>query len=238
MRTLEKSRVGFALKAADDAARTFTGLAAAWSLDAGGDVIRKGAFARTLDHWRGQQKARPIQLIDQHDYRSSRAVIGKLEAAEETDAGLVATFGMVPDDPEAEAVYRRIKGGFITGLSIGYEPVQWVYVSQGDGADKRTIRELTEVKLLEVSVVTWPMNDDARIDTETVKSARALLDDPRVSDTTKAELRALLDAPPTPAGRHEPAPPEPKGLAPDDPIRITAEEMLRDITIRRLATAH
>jgi uncharacterized protein len=233
-----KSCVGFALKAADDAARTFSGLAAAWSLDLGGDVIRKGAFARTLDHWRAAQKARPIQLIDQHDYASSRSVIGKLTDAEETDAGLEATFQMVPDDPDAEAVYRRIKGGFITGLSIGYEPKQWTYETQGEGAGAPRVRVLSEVKLLEVSVVTWPMNEDARIDAASVKHVRALLRDGRFTDAERQELRALLDA--TPAGRHDPARTDgqAKGLAPDDPRRIAAEALLRAITIRRLATAH
>lgn len=235
-----KSRaVSFEVKASDDGARTLTGLAAAWSLDQGGDIIRKGAFARTLDHWRANKKGRPIPLKDLHRWQSVEDVIGRMTAAEETDDGLLATFEFIPDDPKADAVYRRVKGGYVTGLSIGYIPKEWSFLQKDGGAEWERTRVLTEVQLLEVSVVDDPMNDDARIDD--VKSLDALaraLRDGTLTDEQKSRLRALLDAPPagTPDDSAAPAP-EAKGLAPDDPARIATEALLRDVTLRSLATA-
>ena len=56
MTTIAKAVLPFDVKATDDTARTVTGLAAAWSLDLGGDVILKGAFTidanRILPHGR------------------------------------------------------------------------------------------------------------------------------------------------------------------------------------------
>ena len=229
----------FEVKASDDGKRTLTGLAAAWTLDAGSDVIRKGAFARTLDHWRANKKSRPIPLKDLHRWQSVEDVVGRMTDAQETDDGLLATFEFIPDDPKADAVYRRVKGGFVTGLSIGYRAVSWEYQQKEGGNEWDRIRVLKEVQLLEVSVVDEPMNDDARIDD--VKSLDALaraLRDGALTDEQKSQLRALLDAPPadTPPDAAPPAP-EAKGLAPDDPRRIASEDAAWDVILRSLATA-
>jgi HK97 family phage prohead protease len=228
-------QVPFELKAADPTARTFRGLAAAFSKDLGNDVIHKGAFARTIAHWRAAKKARPIPLLDSHDRFRLGAVIGKMVDAEETDDGLEAEFEMVPDDGDAEKAMKRIAGGFVTGLSIGYEPVKFDYEQPaGSTSMWDRIRHLREVKLREVSVVVFPMNEDARVDPSTIKSLVDGLRAGRLTDEEKAELRALLDAPPA-GSKADPAP-APTGLAPDDPRRIALEATLRDVTLRSLAT--
>lgn len=223
--TNAKSVVPFAVKASDDSARTITGLAAAWTLDSYDDVIEPGAFKRTLQNWRSSQKAKPIPLLDQHDYRASRSVLGKMTDAEETDDGLLATFEFIPDDPDADAVYRRVKGGYITGLSIGYRAIRWEYEQKEGGAEWERIRHLKEVALLEVSVVTWPANDDARIESVKAQQFAALADalkHGRLSPAQKSELRALLAdslADTSEDGTPPPPPPsddEPKGLAPEE----------------------
>ena len=226
----------FQVKASDDATRTLTGLAAAWSLDQGGDIIRKGAFARTLDHWRANRKSRPIPLKDLHRWQSVEDVIGRMTEATETDDGLLATFEFIPDDPKADAIYRRVKGGYVTGLSIGYMAKQWSYVQKDGGNEWDRVRVLTEVQLLEVSVVDDPMNDDARIDD--VKSLDALaraLRDGALSDEQKSQLRALLDAPPAGTPAEAPPTPDAKGLAPDDPTRLAMEARLRALRLQSLA---
>lgn len=191
-KTVAHVAIPFSVKASDDGARSITGLAAAWTLDAGRDVILKGAFARTLGRWRQAKDSRPIQLIDQHSYRSIGNVIGKLTEATETEAGLETTFEFVPDDPAADAAYKRVKGNFVTGLSIGYEPVKWTYEKVEGGEPWDQIRILEEVKLLEVSLVIWPMNDDAR-----VAGVKRLFDAVEHGDLTPeqtARLTALLAA--------------------------------------------
>jgi uncharacterized protein len=195
------------VKAVDDGAHTFRGLAAAWSLDLGNDVIHKGAFERTLDHWRGA-KRRPVYLLNGHQSHDVRDVVGKMIDATETDAGLETEWQFVPDDPAAEAAYKRVKGGFVTGLSIGYTPINPEFETTKDG---RRVRHLKEVRLHEVSLVVFPMNEDARVDTASVKSLAQWQDmtaDERkayvaaLSETDRDALRALL-APEGPALAHE-----------------------------------
>jgi uncharacterized protein len=236
-----KSGIPFDVKAIDENARTFRGLAAAWSLDHGGDVIRKGAFARTLANWRASKKQKPIPLIDQHGYMSVNQILGRMIEAEETEDGLLATFQMIANDPNAEAAFRRVKDGVVTGLSIGYEPV----VSEAPSEEERRRgiwRYLKEVKLREVSLVIWPMNDDARVDTESAKALIARLRGKSLTDPERSELEAIRDAIDALLASTDPSVGDVEtdsakhGLAPDDPKRLQLEELFRDVTLRSLAT--
>lgn len=232
MLTLAKMCAPFSVKSIDAKTRTFEGLASTWNQDLGGDVIHQGAFKRTLDNWRASKKALP--LIDQHNYGSVRSVIGKLLDAQETDAGLEAKFEVI-DGPDGEEVMRRIKGGFVDGLSIGYQAVKWE-METPDGADPwDAIRHLKEVKLYEVSVVIWPMNEEATIDLTTVKSFLRDAKGRQLTDEERAQMKAMQDQ--ISALLADPAPPALAGLAPDDPQRIELDEMLRGLELRRLATS-
>jgi HK97 family phage prohead protease len=241
--TLTKTAARFEVKALDAEARTFTGLASTWDEDLGGDVIHQGAFKRTLNAWKSSGRVLP--LIDQHNYGSIRSVIGKLVSASETDAGLETTWQVI-EGPDGDEALRRLKGGFIDGLSIGYEPVKWEMVrAEGDEPWEAT-RHLKEVKLLEVSLVIWPMNEGARVDTDSVKSLTAALKAGKLSDEqvqeiralpedAKNRIRALLDAAPPADSDSADAPAD--GLAPDDPKRLQVESLIRAVTIRGLARA-
>lgn len=236
MKTLTKpeavksARAPFEVKAIDEATRTFTGLASTWDLDLGGDVIEKGAFKRTLRNWKSSKK--PMPLIDQHNYMSVRSVIGKMIEAEETDGGLEATFEVI-EGPDGDEVYRRVKGGYVDGLSIGYRAIE----SREPDEEQRLKgiwRILKEVKLVEVSVVIWPMNPEA-----TIESVKALTDALRegsltpeqeaeltaLPDEQKEHLRALLTKS-GPAHEEEP-----------DEFDLRAQEMLDRLRLGRLATA-
>jgi HK97 family phage prohead protease len=103
--------------------------------DRGGDIIRKGAFGRSA-------KA-GIPLLWQHD-RSQR--IGYVESLSEDDRGLRIIAAI--DDGAAP----KIAPG--QGLSFGYR-VQAMC--------RNTYRELTDLDLIEVSVVTHPMQPLARV---------------------------------------------------------------------------
>ena len=112
----------------------FAGYAAIFDRpDKGGDIVRKGAFARAL-------KA-PVPLLHQHD---TRRCIGAVEHLSEDARGL-----RVIAQVDADVAIRPG-----TGLSFGYRV---------RGMDKRTYRELTNLDLIEVSVVTHPMQPLARV---------------------------------------------------------------------------
>ena len=123
----------------------FAGYAALFDRrDGGRDIIRPGAFARTL-----AARDRPLPLYWQHrpDQR-----IGWVQSAAEDARGLrvVATL----DNPAGSAA-AALRRGAVTGLSFGY-------VARGFKADPAG-RELTEIDLFEVSLVTHPMQPAARV---------------------------------------------------------------------------
>lgn len=123
----------------------FAGYAALFGKrDSGGDVIRPGAFARTLAARRD-----PLPLCWQHraDMR-----IGWIESVSEDQRGLRVIASI--DNPDGGAA-AALKRGAVTGLSFGYRVRGW----HPDG----TGRELTEVDLFEVSLVTHPMQHTARV---------------------------------------------------------------------------
>ncbi len=112
--------------------------------DAARDTIRQGAFARTLAEQRGA-----IPLFWQHrpDQR-----IGWVERAAEDARGLriVATI----DNPDGRAG-TMLRANAVSGLSFGYRARTARHSPSG--------RTLEEVDLIEVSLVTHPLQHGARV---------------------------------------------------------------------------
>lgn len=124
----------------------FAGYAALFDReDRGGDIIRRGAFARAIAAWRG----RKVPLLWQH--RPDR-VIGTVETLEEDARGL-RVIGRV-DTKAGDEAARLLKGGQVNGLSFGYR------VARADGRAPRVLKDLD---LVEVSLVTFPMQPGARV---------------------------------------------------------------------------
>jgi hypothetical protein len=229
---------GFEVKAVDEAARTFSGLAAAFSQDLGGDVILPGAFKRTIADWKRSKKILP--LLDSHNgWGTVRAVVGKTLEAAEVDDGLEAKFQVI-DGPDGDEIFRRVKGGYVDGLSIGYRPIQ-VKLPTDEEAQRGIFRFLKEVALKEISVCIWPMNPDARIDMGTVKHLLAIARDRALSSEELDELKSVhssicaLLAATAPAPATVPgAAPAVVGLALEDPRRIAVDERVRNLTLAGL----
>jgi HK97 family phage prohead protease len=114
----------------------FAGYAAVFDVpDRGGDVVRRGAF----------RLARPVPLLWQH----SGKPVGEIERLAEDRRGL-RVIGRVAAPALAAAVAR----GAVTGLSFGYR------VTEARDGPRREIKAL---ELLEVSLVTSPMQPLARV---------------------------------------------------------------------------
>lgn len=123
----------------------FAGYAALFGRrDAGGDVIRPGAFARSLSEQR-----QPLPLCWQHrpDLR-----IGTIETIREDARGLRVIASLDSPDGGAGLALRR---GAVNGLSFGYRARAFLRGPDG--------RELTDIDLFEVSLVTSPMQHRARV---------------------------------------------------------------------------
>ena len=112
--------------------------------DGARDTIRPGAFTRTLAERRG-----PYPLYWQHRPEQR---IGWVETAGEDERGLRIIAQI--DNPDGRAA-NLLKERAVSGLSFGYRARAYRHTEAG--------RELSEIELFEVSVVTHPLQPDARI---------------------------------------------------------------------------
>lgn len=189
-RATEYASVGFELKAFDPQAGTIEGYASTWDLDEGGDIIVKGAFAKTIKE---RVPASKVKLLDSHHWDASHT-IGTVTEAKEDDTGLYikATFASTDD---AQAIRTKVQEGHLDRFSIGYAVFKDRYERVGD----RVVRYIDELALYEVSVVPLPMNENAAVTgVKTVVPYQdlPLADHSRKWDTKAAEgrVRSWADA--------------------------------------------
>lgn len=156
----ERLDFNFKIKGEVSESGTFTGMAATYgNEDLGHDIIDRGAFTRTLD----AKKDFPILWQHQVDNPIGTAKIVDTAQGLQINGTL-----MLADNPAAQKAYALIKASVIKGLSIGYDTMKWTYDEEAE------VRHLTEVRLWEVSIVTFPMNESAQI-----SSVKAMSDDDR-----------------------------------------------------------
>jgi len=123
----------------------FAGYAGLFDIpDADRDVIRKGAFAQTLSN-----RNKAIPLLWQH--RPDQP-IGTIQAIAEDERGL-RVIGRI-DRTESRAA-AMLRANAVNGLSFGYRARAYRRSNAG--------RELLGIDLIEVSLVTMPLQHGARI---------------------------------------------------------------------------
>lgn len=148
----ERKFVGLALDAVE-ADGVFSGYASLFGrVDLGKDVVEKGAFARSLK----ARGAAGIRMLFQHDPAEP---IGVWTEIREDARGLFVRGKLTRDVARAREVLSLMKGGALDGLSIGFRAVR-TRKDAGSG-----VRRILEADLWEISVVTFPMLPEARIDT-------------------------------------------------------------------------
>jgi HK97 family phage prohead protease len=129
------------------------------------EVVAAGAFSESLAEL--EAKSRTVPVLWQH--RSDQP-IGVYERITEDDVGLhVRGRLLIEAVAQASEAHALLKVGAVSGLSIGY----WVRESSYD--EKTGIRTLTKLDLVEVSLVTFPANDDARVEAVKFKLAHGQL---------------------------------------------------------------
>lgn len=132
----------------------FEGYASVWGrVDSYGDTVIKGAFESSL------KERRPMMLFG----HSPGRVPGKWIKYQEDDKGLLVRGQLTPGHSEAQDIGASLKHGSLNGLSIGGYTTDWE--SQKSGG-----RVIKAFDLYEISVVSMPAEQEARIDTSSVKS--------------------------------------------------------------------
>lgn len=141
------------LKATDANDGTVEGYGSVFGvLDNYDDVIAPGAFIASLQAHTAACTM-PAMLY-QHD---ATMPIGIWIDMVEDAKGLRIKGRLALDTVKGAEVYALLKMGALSGLSIGFVSKQWAYDRETD------VRTLTEVELWEVSLVTFPANEAARI---------------------------------------------------------------------------
>lgn len=126
----------------------FAGYAAIFrKRDSGGDTILPGAFRASLD--RRISEGLRLPLLWQH--RPDQQ-IGWIDVAGEDERGLRVVASITATD---SAAARALKDGAVDGLSFGYRVRQGRALAGG--------RELHDLDISEVSLVTRPMQPLARV---------------------------------------------------------------------------
>lgn len=129
----------------------FAGYASVFGrIDKGRDIVVKGAFARSI----AERGPRGIKVLWQHDPREP---IGVLEEIREDDYGLFVRARLLHDVRRASEARALLQAAAVDGLSIGYKTVA------ADTDDRTGVRQLRDVDLWEVSLVTFPMQEAARV---------------------------------------------------------------------------
>jgi len=135
------------------ASGTFSGYGSVYGIvDEGDDVVEPGAFSESLVVWaaKGAQPA----LLWQH---RSAEPIGCYTAIKEDATGLFVEGKLALKTQRGAEAYELLQMKAISGLSIGFQ-------TREDSYDQKTgIRTIKKGDLWEVSLVTFPMNDEARV---------------------------------------------------------------------------
>ena len=183
----------FQVKYDDSGNGSLEGYASTWirQADSYGDVVKSGAFARTLEErWNG---GKGIPLLWAHQMDNLKSFIGTAEA-EEDEKGLhfLAQFD---GTEEAQRVRELYKDGRLSKFSFAFDVRDNGTVTLEDGTKANELRDLD---LFEISCVCVPANDDAGVvdikagrrnrksDEDTIKQiislAQSLLDEVNEAD--------------------------------------------------------
>lgn len=166
------------VKASDGEEGVFTGKASVYGVvDTYGDVVMPGAFTKTLSESAGR-----VVLLNQHDPAQP---LGLAELRDEDDA-LYVTGRINLEKQIGRELLSDLRMGVLNGLSIGYETIKEAW--------DREIRRLLELRLWEVSVVTFPANQFARVGSvkQVARAAQRLAADLKTG--TAIDLDQALEA--------------------------------------------
>jgi HK97 family phage prohead protease len=141
----------------------FEGYAAIYgNTDLQNDVIEPGAFLKTLS-----EKGGKVPILWQHD---TTEPIG-MGTLSDSPGGLLIHGELAIESPVAQKAYGLLKRRIVTGLSIGFDQVKSKVI---DG-----VRHLSELRLWEVSLVTFGANPLAQVtgvkSEDQIRQFRALL---------------------------------------------------------------
>ena len=129
---------------------TFEGYASVFgNIDSQNDRVHPGAFKTSI-----KSREKPVQLLWQHQWQSP---IGTILSLFEDAHGLYVKGKLLLEVAQAREAYTLMKAGVVRGLSIGYS------VKRSRRNPDSGVRELLDLNLWEISLVTMPANEAAQV---------------------------------------------------------------------------
>lgn len=179
-------------KNAQDAAQvdggTVTGYASTFDRepDSYGDVIAKGAFARSVEAWREKMgQGIYLPLLYGHKVDDPAYNIGRVTDLREDERGLLVTAEFDAENEKAQYVRKLVKEGRLYQFSFAFDCTDFGEVTLEDGTKAQELRECT---VYEVSLVQIPANQHAEVvEVKSAKSGR------RNSKADELRLAEVLD---------------------------------------------
>ena len=135
------------------------------------EYVRRGAFSKTIN-----DGADVRLLVDHEGVPLARTKSGTL-VLEEDERGLRVEADLDPSNPDAARIISAMKRGDLSQMSFAFRTIKDSY-----NAD-RSVRELKEVQLFDVSVVTFPAYE------ETVAELRSRNESATIAPTSLLRLR-------------------------------------------------
>lgn len=150
-RAVERKFAGVKLEDVDSDG-AFSGYASVFGkVDMAKDAVAAGAFRRSL-RLKGPES---VRMLFQHDPNQP---IGRWTEIREDARGLFVRGKLTSGVAKSQEILRLMRAGALDGLSIGFRTVR-AKKDLGTG-----VRRILEADLWEISIVTFPMLPEARID--------------------------------------------------------------------------
>ena len=173
VKTLPLANVGLEIKSDDGGAVRVSGYGSTFGgpPDSYGDLIAPGAYSKTIREW--SARSWPLPMLFNHD---PDKIVGRWDSMSEDAIGLKVEGSLIPGHSLANDIGAALRHGALSGLSIGFRTKK-----ANDGPDGT--RVLEDIELFEISAVTSPANERARVvgvksdavDIETLRDFEVLL---------------------------------------------------------------
>lgn len=168
---------------------TFSGYASVFgNVDSYGEIVMPGAFADSIK--RIKASGDPLPVLWQH--RGDQPIGGSDDLSEDSHGLKTSGFLMIDEVPLAKQAHAMLRRRVVRGLSIGY------YVEESKYVEPEGVRELHKLDLVEYSVVTFPANVLAGVDSVksilrdgTLPTMKAFEDFLRESGFSKTQAAAI-----------------------------------------------
>lgn len=218
---------------ADEGQPGFSGYASHfWSVDSYGTAVKPGAFTKTL-----KERGARVPVLLHHE---STKPIGRLAELKQDKTGLAFNAVISEGTTDGRDAMTLLRDGVPLGMSFGFQTIKSRAGTKDDPIDFTQVKAkaedvqiIEEVRLWEVSLVTFPANEQAAIHNVRAANEAALIstliEQIRSGSADPARLASIADLVAAYQERQEPKP--------DDPTSLPAKSARRTDILALIALA-